>query len=59
MIHYSSIINMQYTKGVLTSQRRGEVSYSFIEGEMLAVTKFKSRNDVVWRCMTLFMPYKA
>ena len=37
-------------KGVSTCQRRGEgmqLSYSCIEGEMLAITKFKSRNDAI------------
>ena len=37
-------------KGVSSHRRRREgmqLSYSCIEGEMLAVTKFKSRNDAV------------
>ena len=32
---------------------------SCIEGEMLAVTKFKSKSDTLIRVMTLIMPYKA
>ena len=37
-------------KGVSTRRRRGEgmqLSYSCIEGEMLAVTKFKSKSDTL------------
>ena len=32
---------------------------SCIEGEMLAVTKFKSKSDTLIRVMTSIMPYKA
>ena len=32
---------------------------SCIEGEMLEVTKFKSKSDTLIRVMTSIMPYKA